>query len=153
MSLIPQVRFLPLCFFGIVCSAFAQTDANLFASDLRAKYGPPLAREIFLAPPGEMIVDYSASGHVCRIQLPPIGPHSRQPGVKSTQAVDDFLLELVPLKMRGKELMRRMMSSGLPSVSVVEYENVVIAEGLQGTQRTEITVTFRNQDCQKPVVQ
>jgi hypothetical protein len=88
-----------------------------------------------------------------QIQLPPIGPDSRQPGVKSTQAVDNFLLELVPLKLRGKETGRYSMLFGFPPVSVVEYENVVIAEVLQGLQRTEIRVTFRNQECQKPAVQ
>jgi hypothetical protein len=134
---------------GLALSASAQSNASGFASDLRAKYGPPLLREVFLVPPGEMIVDYSPSGHVCRIHLPPIGPESRQPGVKSTQAVDDFLLELLPPTMRGKELRRMVMAFGAPSVSTIEYENVVISESLQDVRRTGVTVTFKNEPCQQ----
>ena len=97
-----------------------------------------------------MIVDYAASGHVCRIQLPPFGPSSRQPGVTSTQAIDDFLVELVPPAIRGKELRRMMMAMGLQSISMVEYENVTIAELLNGSTRTEVTVTFKNETCPAP---
>jgi hypothetical protein len=90
-------------FAGFALSAFAQIDGARFASDLRAKYGPPLARETFVARPGlEMVVDYAANGHVCRIQLPPI-TEGREPGVKTVQAVNDFLMELVPMTMRGKQ--------------------------------------------------
>jgi hypothetical protein len=107
--------------------AFAQVGGSGFANDLRAKYGPPLARETFVVwPDFEMVVDYAANGHVCRIQLPPVAP-SREPGVKTTQAVDDFLLELVPLSMRDKEVGRVMEAVGLPSRSVVFYENVTVA--------------------------
>src|SRR6185436_16287964 len=93
-------------FIGFVLSAFAQVDGAWLASDLRAKYGPPLAREVFTGRPGiEMVVDYAANGHVCRIQLPLVGP-GREPGLKTAQAIDDFLAELIPLTMRGKELGR-----------------------------------------------
>lgn len=62
----------------------------------------PLARETFIPRPGiEMVVAYAANTRVCRIQLPAMAP-SRQPGVESAQATEDFLLELVPLAMRGK---------------------------------------------------
>lgn len=134
-------------FIGFALSAFAQIDGAGFAADLRAKYGPPLARETFTGRPGiEMIVDFAANGHVCTIQLPPIGP-GREPGVKTGKAVDDFLLELVPLAMRGKELGRLVTFMGAPSVSVVEYENVTIAEGWQGQRRTGVTVTFTKEKC------
>jgi hypothetical protein len=136
-------------FAGFALSAFAQIDGARFARDLRAKYGPPLARETFVARPGlEMLVDYAANGHVCRIQLPPIAP-SREPGVKTAQAVDDFLVELVPVTMRGKELGRMVEALGAPSVSQIDYENVTISELRQGGRRTGVTVKFKNEECRK----
>ena len=136
-------------FAGFALSAFAQIDGARFASDLRAKYGPPLARETFVARPGfEIVVDYAANGHVCRIQVPPIAPGG-EPGVKTAQAVDDFLTELVPLTMRGKELLRMEEAVGAPSVSHVEYENVTISDFRQGGRRTGVTVTFKNEECLK----
>src|ERR1039457_775153 len=139
---------LAICGFGFALSAFAQIDSSRFASDLRAKYGPPLARETFTARPGmQMIVNYAANGHVCRIELPPVGP-AREPGVKTGQAVDDFLLELGALTMRGKEFPKFYQAMGALSKSSVEYENVIISESLQGSRRTGITVLFRNEACQ-----
>jgi hypothetical protein len=139
-------------FAGVVLPAFAQIDGARFASDLRTKYGPPLARETFVARPGlEMVVDYAANGHVCRIQLPPIAP-SREPGVQTAQAVNDFLAELVPMNMRGKELGRMMEAVGLPSMSHVEYQNVTVSELWQGEQRTAVTVAFKNEVCRKQAV-
>jgi hypothetical protein len=41
------------------------------------------------------------------------------------------------------------MAMGLPSVSLVEYENLSIAESLQGLTRTQMTVTFTREDCRK----
>jgi len=102
-------------FAGFAASALPQLDGAKFAGDLRAKYGPPLAREVFVVLPGvEMVVDYAANGNVCRIQLPPTGPDRRQPGVTTPQAIDDFLAELLPPAMRGKELRRTMMAFGAP---------------------------------------
>jgi hypothetical protein len=134
-------------FVGFALSAFAQVDGAGFARDLRTKYGPPLARETFTGRHGiEMVVDYAANGHVCKIQLPPIAP-GREPDVRTPQAVDDFLAELVPLKIRGKELRRLVESFGVPSVSKVEYESVVIAEAFQDRRRTGVTVTFTKEEC------
>jgi hypothetical protein len=133
---------------GFTLSAFAQIDGNKFASDLRTKFGPPLARETFTVRTGiDMIVDYAANGHVCRIQLPPVAP-GRDPGVSSPQAIDEFISELVPLAMRGKELRRWASISGLNSVSIVEYENIGIAEALHEQRRTGVTVTFTREACQ-----
>jgi hypothetical protein len=39
------------------------------------------------------------------------------------------------------------MMGGAPGESVERYENVTIAEMLQGQQRTGITVTFPNESC------
>jgi hypothetical protein len=138
-----------LIFIGLALSAFAQIDGAKFANDLRTKYGPPLARETFMGRPGiKIIVDYAANGHVCRIQLPPIGP-GREPGVETGQGVNDFLEELVPLTLRGKELNRFGMVLGVPSVSSVVYENVTISEAFQGQRRTGVTVTFAKEECRE----
>jgi hypothetical protein len=136
-----------LCFLGLAVSAFAQIDGFQFATEMRAKYGPPLARETFTARPGiEMIVDYAANGHVCRIQLPAIAP-SRDPKVSTPQAIDEFVSELVPLGIRGSELRRMIMMMGLPAVSIIEYQYVTIAESLIGQKRTGVTVTFTKEQC------
>ena len=134
-------------FVGFALSAFAQIDGAGLARDLRAKYGPPLARETFTVWPGiEMVVDYAANGHVCRIQLPPTAP-DREPGVRTPQAVDDFLAELLPMQMRGKELGRMMDAHGAFSVSRVEFENVVIAETIVARKRTGVIVTLTKEEC------
>jgi hypothetical protein len=137
-SLLCVLVFLPL-------SAFPQFDAT----SLRTKFGLPLSRETFTPRPGiEMVVDYASNGHVCRIQLPPTAP-TRDPDVASAQAIDEFLAELLPPAIRGRELRRFLMAMGLPSVSLVEYENLSIAESLQGLTRTQMTVTFTREDCRK----
>jgi hypothetical protein len=69
------------------------------------------------------------------------------PGVKSTKAVDDFLLKLLPLSMRGKELRKMQGQQGLASVLWTEYENVTISEVSQGQGRTGVTVIFTNEKC------
>src|SRR5260370_37819757 len=92
-----------LCFFALAVSAFAQIDGSQFATELRAKYGPPLARETFTARPGiEMIVDYAANGHVCRIQLPAVAP-SPDKRVSTPQAIDEVVSALVARTIRGSE--------------------------------------------------
>jgi hypothetical protein len=95
-----------------------------------------------------MVVDYPSNGRICRIQLPPAAP-SREPGVTTTQAIDEFLLELIPMTRRGKELRRSMMAVGAPSVSIVEYETLSIAESFQDRTRTAVTVTFTREDCRR----
>ena len=78
-----------------------------------------------------------------------MGP-GREPGMKTTQAVDDFLAELITSTMRGKELRRWATISGLHSALIVEYENVSIAESSQGETRTGVTVTFTKEECWEP---
>jgi hypothetical protein len=134
--------FLTICFLAFTFPAFAQADGSTLAADIRARHGPPLGKEIFVVPPGEMVVYYSQSGNACRIQLPAAAQHSLQPDVKSIKAVDDFLLTLAPLNMRGKELRKMHTDSGQHGLSMVEYENVTIAESMPGDRRTGITVTF-----------
>jgi hypothetical protein len=115
-------------FITFAFSAFAQIDAARFAAELRANYGPPRTGDVFVVPVGEMVVDYATSGHVCKIQLPAMAPEEGRPGVKITKAVDDFLLKLLPLSMRGKELGKKWVAVGAPSLLMTQYDNVTISE-------------------------
>jgi hypothetical protein len=140
-----SVRILAIaCLLG--CGIFAQ-DAVLFSSDLRAKYGPPRSRETFQPKPGvEMVVDYAANGHVCRIHLPPIAP-SKDPTVITPQAIDDFVNELVPPAMRGKEIGRMMEALGRASVKITQFERVSISESYDGDGRTGVAIAFTKEKC------
>jgi hypothetical protein len=134
-------------FIGFAVSASAQFDAENFAVGLRAKYGPPLHREVFLVPPGQMVVDYAANGHPCRIQLPATGPEEGT-NVISAKGVDDFLLKLLPLSVRGKELGTMVEMFGLAGILITQYENVTISESLKGEKRTGVTATFPKEKCE-----
>jgi hypothetical protein len=128
-------------------AAFAQNGPAEFASGLRSKFGPPLLRETFVVRPSfEMVVDYAANGNVCRIQLPPIAPNSDARSF-STKVVDDFLAELIPPAMRGKEIGHMASVMGTVSVSVTNYENVSIAESANQSGRTGVTLNFPKEQC------
>jgi len=142
----PALLLLPV-FIGFAVSASAQFDADRFAAGLRANYGPPLTREVFVVPVGEMVVDYAANGHACRIQLPAMGPEEGRPDVISAKGADDFLLKLLPLSMRGKELGKMAETVGLPGIVITQYENVTISDAFQGQTRTGVTVTFTKETC------
>jgi hypothetical protein len=142
----PALLLIP-AFIGFAVSASAQFDADKFAVGLRANYGPPLTREVFLVPVGEMVVDYAANGHVCRIQLPAMGPEEGTPNVISAKGVDDFLLKLLPLGIRGKELGKMAEMFGLPGIFITRYENVTISDAFQGQTRTGVTATFTKEKC------
>ncbi len=132
---------------GFAGSLLAQFDAGKFTAGLRADYGPPLAREVFLVPAGEMVVDYAANGHVCRIKLPAIGPEEGS-NVSSAKGIDDFLLKLLPLSMRGKGLGKMAEGMSLQSVLIAQYENATVSESFEGQRRTGVTVTFTKEKCQ-----
>lgn len=137
-------------FFLVALSAMAQLDS----SALRAKYGAPLDREIFHIPQGfDLVVDYGPDRQVCRMEVPSLMPSNekvlRAPEMK--QRMYDFLRDLVPMTMRGTELRRMMSSSGMASVTSIEYENVTIGEVSMADQpfaKTSITLRFKN--CQTP---
>ncbi len=66
------------------------------------------------------------------------------------QQMQDFLAELVPNSMRGKELGRLISSAGAVSESVIQYEHVTMSETRYANgpaQREMITVMFTNDDC------
>jgi hypothetical protein len=122
-------------------SLFGQIDSN----QLRAKYGPPLARETFtMSPDFQVIVDYSADQQVCRLELPASVPSI------TGQRVDDILLELVPMSMRGKNLGTMFVFMGRPSIKITEYEHVAISEPQDPDhpgQRTAVNVIFKRDAC------
>jgi hypothetical protein len=123
-----------ICCLGFVLPAVAQLDS----SALRSKYGPPLNRETFRMPAGfDLIVDYDAANQVCKLEVPALMPsHEKVSNAdEMKRRMYDFLADLVPNAMRGKELGTLMVGI----VSFVEYEHVTIGE-LQHA----ITVTFKN---------
>ena len=64
----------------------------------------------------------------------------------------EFLAELVPSAIRGKELQRFAEMHGLLSLAYVEYEHVTISEAQNANQPWDdrITVRFKDYDCQTP---
>ena len=138
-----------LAIFSLVCAfpAVAQLDS----SALHSKYGPPLNRETFHMPEGfDLIVDYHAAYQVCKLEVPALMP--TQEKVSNSEEMKrrmcDFLADLVPASMRGKELARSMFMSGMISISSVQYEYVAI-NGLHYADQpfssnNTITVTFKN---------
>jgi hypothetical protein len=82
--------------FAICCLLFAlPVAAQLDSYALRAKFGAPLSRETYHLPQGfDLTVDYGAANQVCRLEVP----------ANPRQEMQDFLAELVPNSMRGKEL-------------------------------------------------
>ena len=121
--------------------AFAQLDS----SALRAKFGPPLNRETFYMPSGfDLIVDYGADNQVCRLVVP-----ARMP---AGETMDDFLADLVPSSMRGKELQRLSAQMGLMSMTSVEYEHITMVEVNHPNDsfRATITIQFNKESCKAP---
>jgi hypothetical protein len=141
--------------FAICCLGFAlPAVAQLNSSALRSKYGPPLNRETFHMPQGfDLVVDYDAANQACKMEVPALMPTNAK--VSNSEEMKkrmyDFLADLVPAAMRGKELGTLMVAS----VSFVEYEHVTIGELQHGDQRfgrnNTITVTFKN--CETPPLQ
>jgi hypothetical protein len=126
---------------------------QLDSAALRAKFGAPLNRETFHMPSGfDLIVDYGVSHQVCKLKLPALMPTNEEVRRASEmkQRMHEFLEEIVPGSMRGKELGQLTSVMSLTSQTSVEYEHVTISE-LQYANRPfndTITVTFKNDNCQ-----
>ena len=142
---------LVICCLVLILPAMAQLES----SALRAKYGAPLNRETFRMPIGfDVIVDYGASNQVCKIQVPALMPTKEKVAraAEMKQRMYDFLADLVPPALRGKEVRRMAGMIGMISVFIVEYEQVTMSEVEHandpfGTDNA-ITFTFKNHDCQ-----
>ncbi len=141
-----------MCCLGLALPAMAQLDSYA----LRAKFGLPLNRETFHIPPGfDLVVDYGASNQACKLEVPALMPTDER--VQNTavmkQRMYDFLAEVAPASMRGKELMRGATQMGLATMSWIEYENITISEFQHGDQAFSkdhtIRVTFKSYDCQR----
>jgi len=118
------------------------------ASQLRAKYGSgeggvPVAREAFTISPGfKIVVDYGPDEQVKRIELPGTAPD--ESGVSTPQRVDEALLELVPMSMRGKEIGKGLWRIAYSNKHTL-YEHVMIIEVEDGRalgQRRSVSVIF-----------
>jgi hypothetical protein len=136
-----------------VLAGSSMAFAQMSSSDLHAKLGPPLQREVFHLPQGfDLTADYSLGAQVCKLKVPSLMPSSGT--AKSTEAMRQemyaFLADLVPASMRGAEGRRFVTMSGLVSFHVTEYENVTVAEirtSGAGSRDDTITVTFKQQRC------
>jgi hypothetical protein len=112
------------------------------AEVLRAKYGPPHGRKFTVSPGFEIEVEYAPDGQVRGIEFPGTAPDAN--GASTPQRVDEVLLELVPMSMRGREI-----GTGhwrLPySSKHTFYEHVVIIEAEDPwvlDQRRSVSVWF-----------
>jgi hypothetical protein len=136
---------IPVIFcFGFAVALFGQIDSY----QLRAKYGSPLDRETFTISPGyQIVVDYGPDQQASRLELPPYAPSLEQPGVITQKRVDDILLELVPMSMRGKELGGALNFMSRASQKSTDYEHVIISEPQDpdaSGRRTGVTVVFKS---------
>jgi len=146
------MRFV-ICCLVLALPAVAQLDS----SALRAKLGPSLHRETFRMPAGfDVVVDYDAGNQVCKLQVPALMPTNEkvQRADEMKKRMYDFLADLVPEQLRGKELGRPISTMSTVSMSSVEYEHVSINE-LQYANKpfgkdNTITVVFKNTNCQVP---
>ena len=93
-----------------------------------------------------MLVNYGASGQVCRIGFPQGEPMIRQASTdaETNRQLHEVLDELVPTSMRGKKLRSILEQMGLASGFISEYENLTI---LEVGPPTIITVRFKNEGC------
>jgi hypothetical protein len=137
---------LVLGFLLLALPAAAQLDSYT----LRAKFGAPLNRETFDLPQGlELTVDYGAGNQVCKMEVHALPPRENRSGPSNpTQEMQNFLLDLVPASMRGKELGKFAgMTGAFSSFSGVEYEHVTVSQPAHSVGNETILVSFKNDDC------
>jgi hypothetical protein len=142
----------------VLCLSFAlSAAAQLDSAALHAKFGTPLNRETFHMPAGfDLVVDYGANSQVCKLQVPALMPSTEKIVANDTvmkQRMYDFLSELVPDSIRGKELTRGMIFFGSNSMIFIEYENVMVKELDFGPFNHDniITISFKRDDCRTAV--
>ena len=140
--------------FAVCCLGFAlPAVAQLNSSALRSKYGPPLNRETFHMPEGfDLVVDYDAANKACKMVVPARMPTNAKVGnsEEMKKRMYDFLADVVPAAMRGKELGRSGFMSGMISISSVQYEHVTINELQYANQPfgADNTITLTLKDCE-----
>lgn len=142
--------FCTLAFLGLCLPAFAQLDS----ATLRAKFGQPANRETFHHAAGfDLVVDYGADHQVCQLEVPQLMPTDAKISNldEMRKRMDEFLLELVPDSVRGKELFRGMSSAGAISVSIIDYEHVSISAVQSANDvfpKDPTRVMFKTPGCQ-----
>ncbi len=113
------------------------------AEMLRSKYGPSHGSKFTISPGFEIVVECGPDGQVSRIEFPGTAPDAT--GASTEQRVDEALLELVPMSMRGKEISSGHRAIGSNSWKHKFYEHVAIIETgdpwVSG-QRLSVTVSF-----------
>ena len=103
----------------------------------------------------DLIVDYGFSHQVCRLEVPALMPSKEKISNLSTmkQRMYDFLSELVPSAVRGKESGRFVALQGMISLVTIQYEHVTINEMEHANEpfgNNTIVITFPDTPCQNP---
>ena len=139
---------------GLLAIAFPAA-AQLDSPALRTKFGSPLPRETFHMAAGfDLVADYGPNGQVCKLQVPSLMPSDEKVSNIDTmrRRMYDFLLQVVPASMRGREVGGFMSSTGANhSVVVTQYEKATFTEvrlaepPMGGT----LTVQFNSDACPK----
>ena len=113
------------------------------AEMLSAKYGPPHGSKFTISPGFEIVVEFAPDGQVRRMEFPGTAPDTT--GASTEQRVNEALLELIPMSMRGKETGWGHRAIGSNSWKNSFYEHVMITETgdpwVPG-QRLSVTVWF-----------
>jgi hypothetical protein len=95
---------------------------SMTPSEFQAKEGPPGTRETVTLSQGiEITLIYGNNGRVATLEFPGVGPDGTR------ESVDQAVLDLVPMSMRGKELGSGMWEVG-GRIRHKTYEHVMIAE-------------------------
>ena len=109
-------------------------------SELRAKEGPPGTRETVAVSPGiEITLVYGADRKVSRIEFPGVAPDGTR------ERVDEVLLDLVPMSMRGEKVGSGMWEVGGRLRHTI-YEHVIIVEREERPtgERSSVWVHFKD---------
>jgi len=105
----------------------------------------------------DLVVDYGPSQQACTLEVPALMPTKDNPANSSVmkQRMYEFLADLVPASVRGKELRRMLVAMGANSVEFVEYEHVMVSEAQNANEPFggTITVRFKRDECKMPVGQ
>ena len=85
-------------------------------------------------------------------QLPAMGPEEGRPNVISAKGADDFLMKLLPLSMRGKELGKMAEIFGLlriPMMSISHSDLMPIRSERSdaGLSQCETVIDIRQEFC------
>jgi len=100
----------------------------------------------------DLVVDYDAANQACKLEVPALMPsHEKVSNAdEMKRRMYDFLADVVPAAMRGKELGRSGFMSGMISISSVQYEHVTINEFQYANQpfRADNTITLTFKNCE-----